>query len=302
MQELLQEPFLYALFLSIAGVLGTLLGWHLRDIISVRPLTQALERSEQDRNALAHLYTQLKHQHDMREVDLKKAAIELGQLRQQASAFELDKAVFVSRNQANNLRLEKAEAQAAHYAEKIVFMEEQTMNLRQRNSQVNGELIRLQEELNAWRTLHRDFAAMQMQMRQLERSGEMLEMERNQLRLQLEKARIELENLQSEVLRIQNTEEIAPRRYAPAHGAHAGGPSQVSDVPDQADDLKIINGISPFAERRLQEMGIFTFAQISRWNENDLESVAQALDMPASRIVQEDWIGQAGHLMSGRQE
>jgi len=302
MQELLQEPFLYVLFLSITGVLGTLLGWHLRDIISVRPLTQALERSEQDRNALAHLYTQLKHQHDMREVDLKRTTIELNQLRQQAAAFDLDKAVFASQNLANTLRLEKAEAQATHYAEKIVFLEEQTMNLRQRNSQVNGELARLQEELNGWRTLHRDFAAMQMQMRQLERSGEMLEMERNNLRLQLEKARIELENLQLEVLRIQNTEEIAPRRYAPANSAHAGGPSQASDVPSQADDLKIINGISPFAERRLHELGIFTFAQISRWNENDLESVAQTLDMPASRIVQEDWIGQAGHLMAGRQE
>ncbi len=302
MHELLQEPFLYALFLSIAAVVGTLFGWHLRDILSVRPLAQALERSEQDRNALAHLYTQLKHQHDMREVDLKKAAVELSQLRQQAAAFELDKAVYASRNQANALRLEKAEAQAAHHAEKIVFLEEQAQNLRQRNHQAHTELLRLQEELNAWRTLHRDFAAMQMNMRQLERSGEMLETERNNLRQELERARIELENLQLEVLRLQSLEDAPARRYTPAHSAHAGGPSQASDVPEQADDLKIINGISPFAERRLHELGIFTFGQISRWNENDLETVAQALDIPTSRIVQEDWIGQAGHLISGRQE
>ena len=91
------------------------------------------------------------------EVDLKKAAVELNQLRQQAAAFELDKAVFASKNQANLLRLEKAEAQAAHYAEKIAFLEEQTANLRQRNGEVTDELLRLREELNGWRALHRDF-------------------------------------------------------------------------------------------------------------------------------------------------
>ena len=116
-----------------------------------REIARALARSEQDRNALARLFAQIRDQNELREADLKKATLELTNLRQEVSRYELEKAVSASTQQANAARLEKAEAQVVHYSEKIRFLEEQLFTLRQRNENLQAELTKLHEEINAWR-------------------------------------------------------------------------------------------------------------------------------------------------------
>ncbi|MDX2302248.1 MAG: hypothetical protein NW226_05575 [Microscillaceae bacterium] len=62
---------------------------------------------------------------------------------------------------------------------------------------------------------------------------------------------------------------------------------------EEKDDLKLIKGIGPFIEEKLNALGIFTFAQIARFNENDIEQVTDAIEFFPGRIERDHWIDQA---------
>ncbi len=66
----------------------------------------------------------------------------------------------------------------------------------------------------------------------------------------------------------------------------------------QADDLKKISGVGPKLEEKLNELGIFTYAQISEWNADNVAWVDEYLSFKG-RIGREDWISQAKILASG---
>lgn len=68
--------------------------------------------------------------------------------------------------------------------------------------------------------------------------------------------------------------------------------------PDQPDDLKMIAGIGPRIEATLNELGIHTFAQISRWGRAERAWVDAHLNFHG-RIEREDWVRQAEALAKG---
>lgn len=63
----------------------------------------------------------------------------------------------------------------------------------------------------------------------------------------------------------------------------------------ERDDLKKIKGIGPVNEAQLNELGIYTFAQIAAWTPANVDWVEGYLSFPG-RIGREDWIGQARAL------
>jgi hypothetical protein len=69
------------------------------------------------------------------------------------------------------------------------------------------------------------------------------------------------------------------------------------EEPPKSDDLTLINGIGPAVEKRLHEVGIFTFTQLAALTPADIAaSVASIAGMTAERIIKQDWIGQARKL------
>lgn len=64
----------------------------------------------------------------------------------------------------------------------------------------------------------------------------------------------------------------------------------------EKDDLKIIVGIGAFIEEKLNALGIYTFAQISRFNDKDIEQVTKAIEFFPGRIQRDSWISQAAAL------
>lgn len=296
LNEMMQDPVLYGLLWAIFTVIGVILGWTLRANYPERDVRNALSRTEQEKNTLARLYTHIKHQHDLREADFRRATIELGTLRDQLAVVEADRVRRVGMEQIHSPRLEKAEAAAAQYAQKVAALEVLAGTLRSRNAELAAELNRMHEELDAWQVLYNDFQLMQRKLAAFEQNTSWLDSERNQLRQQLETARIEIENLQLQILQ-HDTQHLNPQQKSTAQGDRHGGPS----APENTDDLKIITGINPFAEQQLFNLGIHTFAQISRWDDDAILAFAKALNISPGKIYQEDWVGQAKHLVSGGQ-
>ena len=77
----------------------------------------------------------------------------------------------------------------------------------------------------------------------------------------------------------------APKAEAPK--AAAGG-----------DDLKKLSGVGPALEKKLQEAGVTTFAQIAAWTEADIADMDEKLSFKG-RIEREGWVDQAKELTKG---
>lgn len=63
------------------------------------------------------------------------------------------------------------------------------------------------------------------------------------------------------------------------------------------DDLKLISGIGPFIEKKLNGIGIYTFEQISKFSSNDIEDVTNLIEFFPGRIERDNWTKQAKDLM-----
>ncbi len=64
------------------------------------------------------------------------------------------------------------------------------------------------------------------------------------------------------------------------------------------DNLKLIRGIGPQNEGRLNNLGIHRFAQIADWKSKDTQHYGDVLAFPG-RIEREEWVGQAKILAKG---
>ena len=65
------------------------------------------------------------------------------------------------------------------------------------------------------------------------------------------------------------------------------------DAPEgEKDDLKLISGVGPVLEDKLNDMGIFHFWQIAKFEGRDIDLVNDAMAFPG-RIERDEWIAQA---------
>mgnify|MGYP000050043597 CR=1 FL=1 len=71
--------------------------------------------------------------------------------------------------------------------------------------------------------------------------------------------------------------------------------------PSRPDDLKLISGVGPKLEKVLNDLGIYTFAQVSKWKKTERDWVDNYLKFKG-RIERDDWVKQAKALAKGGRE
>jgi NADH-quinone oxidoreductase, E subunit len=91
----------------------------------------------------------------------------------------------------------------------------------------------------------------------------------------------------------------SPEREAAA-AAPAGNEARPKGIerPERPDDLKMISGVGPRIEGILNDLGIYTYAQIASWTKVEREWVDSYLRFKG-RIEREDWVKQAEALAKG---
>ncbi len=93
----------------------------------------------------------------------------------------------------------------------------------------------------------------------------------------------------------------APAKKAPAKKA-AAKPAEgalFTAPAGDADDLKKISGVGPALEKKLNALGITTYAQIAAFKKADIDKVDDALSFKG-RIERDDWVAQAKELAKGK--
>ncbi|XPV68466.1 MAG: hypothetical protein ACNI25_14340 [Halarcobacter sp.] len=63
--------------------------------------------------------------------------------------------------------------------------------------------------------------------------------------------------------------------------------------PGGKDDLKEIEGIDIELEGKLNELGIFHFDQITKWNARNCHWVEEYFILEDNQVIEQDWVGQA---------
>lgn len=66
--------------------------------------------------------------------------------------------------------------------------------------------------------------------------------------------------------------------------------------PDEKNDLKVIKGIGPFIEKKLNSIGIYTYRQIAAFTEEDEDKVNEVIEFFPGRIRRDNWRGQSADL------
>jgi NADH-quinone oxidoreductase subunit E len=64
------------------------------------------------------------------------------------------------------------------------------------------------------------------------------------------------------------------------------------------DDLKLISGVGPVLEKKLNDFGVTQFAQIAAFKKADIEKLDEGLNF-RGRIARDDWVRQAQALAKG---
>ena len=59
------------------------------------------------------------------------------------------------------------------------------------------------------------------------------------------------------------------------------------------DDLQSIKGIGPYSEEKLNALGIFTFAQLAKFDRATEDSVNEAIEHYPGRVHRDEWVKQA---------
>lgn len=74
-----------------------------------------------------------------------------------------------------------------------------------------------------------------------------------------------------------------------------GKPKLYGAAPDNIDDLKVISGVGPALEKKLNDLGVYRYEQIGSWTKADIEWVDEQLKF-RGRIERDDWVSQARKL------
>ncbi|MEX0995490.1 MAG: hypothetical protein WDZ45_00415 [Flavobacteriaceae bacterium] len=64
------------------------------------------------------------------------------------------------------------------------------------------------------------------------------------------------------------------------------------------DDLTKIEGLNPFIEEKLNQIGIYNYSQISRFTSDDIKALTHLLEYFPGRIERDEWVNQAKELES----
>ncbi len=211
-------------------------------------------------------------------------------------------------SQSEHDSVNKMLASAQKRLSQMDILEQDVIRLEAENAQLNHDATLVKQEIE---TLQRDVAELEelrVQNKELAEVLKSMESSRKQYETDAKRYRKHADNSEkkSETLRLKlddvekNFLEIEKQqRDALKEVRKADKPSRLNDGKKRKlrkDNLQEIVGIGKVFEHALNELGVYTFAQIAAFDISDVARVNSALKECKGRMEQDDWIGQAKEL------
>ncbi len=279
---------------------------------TVRPESRQSEVSEKTKEQLQQLENKIK--------ELEKEKEHLDQLEEKVVQLQAENKDLKS----NQIRLESMEIEGVEkLQEKLTLLEKENQTLQV----INNKLLKLEQESGSLKAIAAKLQKLENEhasFRNLE--GQMVDL--SAIRQQVEQLSFENAHLQQALEELQRNE----HRHPPLSASEpANSPAGVIDETEEEqalqkarsdrneierlistkikvatvedrDDLTKIEGIGPFIEEKLNAIGIFTYEQISQFDDDLINQVTTAIGYFPGRIERDDWVGQAKKLLLFKEE
>jgi predicted flap endonuclease-1-like 5' DNA nuclease/uncharacterized coiled-coil protein SlyX len=213
-----------------------------------------------------------------------------------------------------NNQLAARDSEVEYLTSQLAGLQQQLAALQSQNQELSTTLEAEDQSLNSLAQIQSIYNATRQRLEAMEAKLERLEGENVELRNEL--TGIIKENSRGLAASIQGS--MAPLEVGPLHPRPGmpdaepidEEPSQnfrpdqkkfheklilPEDVPEW-DDLTRIEGIGPFLERKLNEIGVFTYNEIAAWDSARIQEVTAAIQYFEGRIERDQWVEQAANL------
>jgi predicted flap endonuclease-1-like 5' DNA nuclease len=119
--------------------------------------------------------------------------------------------------------------------------------------------------------------------------------EKESIQLRLEQSKKEFNQLQLAKQKLESDQELQAQKLVTQATRNESQPT-VKTAEDDKDDLKVIKGIGPGIEKKLNQQGIFSYRQISEFTPDYIKKLTDAILFFPGRIERDRWVEQASKL------
>ena len=314
-----EQSILILSWLIIAFLLGLLVGYFLRNRY-VNELNRQLEEKDQQLTTRQLELDQVQHELALKEADLKRAAFEAeeAQLKIRRGAEEVARLNQLVASAQVELDKTKAAEQAS--ASIINDLNDQILGLKTKNAQlVEGGASPVDVPVGGSGEALDRLAAIETQLARLTEENSAL------LRKLGESSEDRLVDLQpvpsidsqptpdpgiSEPAGDFFVPKVIPAEPVPVpetpnfgnEPSNLFNPDKVLLRTGDKNDLTAIEGIGPFLEKKLNDAGVFTYADIAAWDAEKVAEITTKISFFEGRIEKDNWVGQAQKLIDDTPE
>jgi len=307
------ESLAILFIMLIAFLFGLIVGYLLRGG-TVRRLKREVEQKDKELAEARTEIARLQEELNLREADLRKAQFEAEENRTKVTRLADEKTklyneVYALNQEVEQLRTASADGDTAQLNETIERLNAEIATLQSRNTQLERELNAMKDATNSGSEGESvDYLAdFQSTQNALRTRLESLEQKLSKVEAENDSLKQKVDNLKggsgnsgptdfgNDDSAKKNFEEMEEKVFSlKANKALLMDPI-LQDAPEH-DDLTRINGISPFLQKQLNEVGVYTFEQISSWDPSDVNIITRKIGYLPGRIEHDNWVGQAVRL------
>lgn len=314
-----QDSYAILFIMLIAFLFGLLLGYILRSRRVIQLRRELREKEKELAGARARIEA-LEEEAGLKEADLKKAGFALQEAEARAERIEAEKAALHKEIFNLNRQLDELKSADRSYEATIGELNATIDGLKARNQQLSEAMEAEDEEAENLAQMQSVYNATRNRLEALEEKLEKLAGENAGLRS-------ELDELKKSALAMLTGAPIIQERAPEPRSVHPepGLPDaelveeepEVVIAPDkpflqekiglaaeahEKDDLTRIEGVGPFLEKKLNEIGVYTYEEIASWDSARIREVTEAIQYFPGRIERDNWVEQAARLAFRKQE
>lgn len=296
-----QESLVFMAFTLVAFLIGFVLSWLVYRGQSRKWRSEA-QGAKADLNALQAEYQSFKDQFALREADLQFSQVELEESKRRLQSLQDERNRLAAELEESGAELVRLESSINAQQVTIEDLNDQILGLRTKNHQLVEEEKEMPalEPIDAVAEMQSAFNAALQRLSVIEEKLQHIESENESLRSQIATHQPATRGLGSAVQLPEEEEEDEDVRVEQAREYFRSAIGSVLPLASesQKDDLQKIQGIGPFLEKQLNELGLFTYEQVSKLDEAQVEELTTAIRFFPGRIVKDDWVGQAARLLA----
>ncbi len=323
-----EDSIAVLVFLGVSFLLGLLFGaWSRAG--KIRRLKRELEQKETDLKSLRTQYDLLVEQFEKKEEDLKVSEARANEMSEDITRLTNERMHYQTELRSAREQMERLQEENLNYANQIagigeggVIMDPNTVvDIDDNGNGLGGSTAMIDELQNDRLSLIEEKleklvlenANLKEEMVNLEKtalSANQVVVEGSSTGVDIETGEevldlsdvpvIEVPDTLDEELLEEDFGEMSPQERGERAKAKIGellGTKIPRATVSEKDDLKKIEGIGPFIEMKLNDIGIFTFEQVSMLNEESISLITDAIQFFPGRIEKDDWVGQAASYM-----